>query len=125
MKTIQSIVIAASIILVSASSIANAAVYSGSNSQASSNTFLVGAASTKQAAYQLGLKKLAELQTLSPQKLGLALSTVGDIEGNSLHLNGGAYITVQERMDATGSIGYVGVVNVGYHYLKRNDSDNN
>ena len=126
MKTVKSIVIATSIILTSASAVANAAQYSGSNSQASMDTVILNAAPTKQAAYQLGLTKLAQLQTLSPQKLSLELHVHGDVEGNTLHLNGGSYITVQERMDTAGSIGYIGIVNVGYHYLKRNnDSDNN
>lgn len=125
MKTVQSIAMAASIILVSSVSIANAAVYSAGSGQEITKALSVGSAPTKQAAYQLGLKKIAQLQTLSSQNLSLALSAIGKIQGSTLHLNGGSYITVQERMDTAGSIGYVGIVNASYHYLKESDSDNN
>jgi len=120
MKTVQSIVIAASIILASASAVAGTMPYSGGNDRVESNTIVVSAASTKQAAYQAGLAKLAQLQTASPKQLSQALKVhSSNIDGTTLHLKADGYVTVQERMDAKGSISFVSFVNVGFHYLER------
>ena len=125
MKTVQSFVIAASILLASASAVAGTMPYSGGNDRVESNTIVVSAASTKQAAYQLGLNKLAQLQAASPQQLSQALKVhSSNVDGTTLHLKEGGYVTVQERMDAKGGLSFVSSVNVGFHYLEvKPDSD--
>lgn len=125
MKTVQSFVIAASILLASASAVAGTMPYSGGNDRVESNTIVVSAASTKQAAYQLGLNKLAQLQAASPQQLSQALKVhSSNVDGTTLHLKEGGYVTVQERMDAKGNLSFVSSVNVGFHYLEvKIDSD--
>ena len=125
MKTVQSIVIAASLILASASAVAGTIPYSGGNDRAESNTIVVSAASTKQAAYQAGLNRLVQLKTASPQQLSQSLKVhSSNIDGTTLHLKTGGYVTVQERMDAQGNISFVSSVNVGFHYLDtETDSD--
>ena len=125
MKTVQSFVIAASILLASASAVAGTMPYSGGNDRVESNTIVVSAASTKQAAYQLGLNKLAQLQAASPQQLSQALKVhSSNVDGTTLHLKEGGYVTVQERMNAKGNLSFVSSVNVGFHYLEvKTDSD--
>ncbi|WP_181389791.1 DUF3316 domain-containing protein [Leucothrix pacifica] len=124
MKTVQSIVIAASIILVSANAVAGTIQSGGGFDRVVNNTIVLSAAPTKQAAYQLGLNKLAQLNASSPQQLGLMLNVISsNAEGNTLHLKDGGYITVQERMSTGGNTTYVSSVNVGLHYLERNDNN--
>ena len=80
-------------------------------------------ASSKAAAYEQGVNKLSALKSSSPAQLERSLNTAfGDIESDSLRLKDGGYVTVQERADATGRIGYVGVVNVGVDF-EMHDSD--
>jgi len=93
MKTVQSIVIAASIILVSANAVAGTIQSGGGFDRVVNNTIVLSAAPTKQAAYQLGLNKLAQLNASSPQQLGLTLNVISsNAEGNTLHLKDGGYI---------------------------------
>ena len=80
-------------------------------------------APTKAAAYELGVNKLAALNDSSPAQLSRSLGTsFGDIQESSLRLKDGGYVTVQERADASGRVGYVGQVNVGVSY-EMHDSD--
>jgi len=124
MKAIQSIVIAASIVLVSASVVAGTIPAAGGNDRVGSNTLVMNAASTKQAAYQAGLSKLGQLKTASARQLDQMLHIdSSSVDRTTLHLKNG-YITVQERMDASGNISFVSSVNVGFHYLE-NRTDGN
>lgn len=125
MKTMKTIVLAASIILVSASATAGTLQAGNDVDRVGSNTLVVSAASTKQAAYQLGLSKLKQLKSSSAQQLSQALKVhSSNIDGTTLHLKDGGYITVQERMDAKGNVNYVSSVTVGFHYLERRDDNN-
>ena len=91
---------------------------------ASSNERIVTpVAPTKAAAYKQGVNKLASLQNSSPSQLRRSLSTpFGEIEPGSLRLQKGGFVTVQERADASGKIGYVAIVNIGVNF-ERHDSD--
>lgn len=78
---------------------------------------------TKAAAYQQGVNKLSALKNSSPSQLRRSLSTpFGEIEPGSLRLKEGGYVTVQERADASGRIGYVAIVNIDVDF-ERHDSD--
>ena len=86
-------------------------------------TVLTPVAPTKAAAYELGVNKLTSLNNSSPAQLSRSLNTpFGDIEADSLRIKDGGYVTVEERADANGRIGYVGQVNVGVEY-EMHDSD--
>ncbi len=115
MKTIPAI-IAATLLLASAS------VSAEITKRSDSSTFVMNSVQTKQSAYQLGQSKLIELQTLSPRQLSRALqvhSVTADVQ--TLKLNNGGYVTVQEKMDANGEIAYVGLVKVDFSYLEIDD----
>lgn len=113
MKTLSKL-IAASLLIVSVSA----------SAFTTSETIETPVAATKAAAYEQGVSKLSSLQSSTPGQLNYRLGTYyGDIEENTLRLNDGGYVTVQERAMADGTIGYVGVVNVNVSY-ERHDSDN-
>ena len=125
MKTIRSIVIAASIVLASASAsvIAGTIPFGAGNDRVESNTLVMGAVATKQVAYQAGLSKLTQLKTASAQQLSQMLRVNSfNIDGRTLHLKDG-HVTVQERMGANGNISFVSLVNVDFHYLESSDSN--
>lgn len=112
MKTLPAM-IAASLLLASVSATA-------ATSYESITTPVVA---SKAAAYEQGAEKLSALKGSSASELERSLNTpFGDIESDSLRLKDGGYITVQERADASGRIGYVGIVNVGVEF-ERHDSD--
>ena len=80
-------------------------------------------APTKAAAYDLGVNKLSTLTNSSPRQLEGALDTpFGDIEMDTLHVRDGGYVTVEERVDANGKVGYIGQVNIDVEY-EMHDSD--
>ena len=113
MKTLPAL-IAASLLAASFSAVANS----------SHETIETPVAATKAAAYEQGVSKLSSLKNSSPAKLNYALGTYfGDIEESTLRIKDGGYVTVQERADANGTIGYVGIVNVDVDY-QEHDSDN-
>ena len=125
MKTIQSIALAASIILVSASAVAGTLPAGSGYDRVENKTLVMHPAATKQAAYQLGLNRLAQLKTFSSQQLGQTLNINSfNAKGDTLHLKDGSYVAVQERMDANGNISYVSSVNIGMHYLERRTDGN-
>ena len=120
MKTFQSMVIVASIILVSTSVTAEPLRTSiNKRAQTDSNTLEMNAESSKQAAYQLGLRKLTQLKAMPPKKLNRALHVGSSrIDVKTLHLEGNGYVTVEERMDTDGKPNFVSVVHVASHYLE-------
>ena len=121
MKTVQSIVVAASILLVSAGAVADSLNAASGTARSESNTLVLSAAQTKQAAYKMGLNRLAQLKTSSPQQLSQVLKVhSSNPDGTTLHLNSdSSYVTVQERMDASGNVSYVGIVNVSFQYSEK------
>ena len=112
MKTLTTM-IAATLLVASASAMANS----------SSETIFTPVAPTKAAAFEQGVNKLSALKNSSPSQLRQSLNTpFGDVEPGSLRIKDGGYVTVQERADANGKIGYVGIVNVGVNF-DMHDSD--
>ena len=106
MKTIPTM-IAASLLFASVSATANSV----------HDIFLTPVAPTKTVAYELGLNKLSALKASSSYELSLALNAhLGDVDDETLRLEEGAYITVQERIDAAGKLSFVGQVNVDVSY---------
>ncbi|RVU80666.1 DUF3316 domain-containing protein [Leucothrix sargassi] len=116
MKTLVAM-IASSIFIVNA---ANASYFE----ETSHDTLRTELSSSKEAAYQAGLDKLNDLKSSSSRdlynKVGLFAS---DIKSDTVRLNDGAYVTVQERALPNGQKAYVGVVNVDVSY-ETHDSDN-
>ena len=113
MKTLPAL-IAASLLVVSFSAVANS----------SHETIVTPVAPTKAAAYEQGVSKLSSLKNSSPAQLNSSLGTYyGDIEENTLRIRDGGYVTIQERADINGKIGYVGVVDVEVEY-EVHESDN-
>ncbi len=115
MKTIPAI-IATTLLLTSANAFAEA--YTKRND---SNTLSLDAAQTRESAFQMGHNKLMQLQTLSSNELSriLHLHSSG-YEANTLKLKDGGFVTVQEKMDASGKVSYVGLVKVDFSYLDVN-----
>ena len=113
MKTIPTM-IAASLLVVSVSATADSA----------NDTLVTEVVPTHEAAYQLGVNKLSVLKNSSSFQLSYLLNTpLGDIEDGSLRLKDGAFITVEERMNADGKLGYVGQVNVSVNYEMHESDD--
>ena len=67
---------------------------------------------SKAAAYELAFNKLAALKADSPTELNNDLGHVAINYPSTVALNDGAYITVAEKMSATGETLYTGLVNV-------------
>lgn len=87
-------------------------------------TQLTPAAATKEAAYKMGVAKLTQLKAQSSNQLSYILDTpIGDIKYGSLNIKPDSYVTVQERMDASGKVSYVGLVNIDYGYILEENDD--
>ncbi|PWQ92362.1 DUF3316 domain-containing protein [Leucothrix pacifica] len=112
MKTLSKL-IAASLLIVSVSA----------SAFTTSETIETPVAATKAAAYEQGVSKLSSLQGSTPGQLNYRLGTYyGDIKEDTLRINDGGFVTVQERAMTDGSIGYVGIVNVDVSF-ERNEND--
>jgi len=121
MKTIQAIILGASIILVSSNSIANTIGANG-NQRSETNTISMTGENTKQAAFKSGASKLSQLKSASADQLSKELRVnSSNLDGTTLHLKSAGYVSVQERMDANGNISFIPLVNVGIHYAERPD----
>jgi hypothetical protein len=101
-------------LIASAMLILSSQVFAGDTHQA---TRVVQTAdmSSKAAAYELALDKLQTLQADSSIELNNDLGHVTP-DPRSLSLNDRAYITVAEKMNASGEIHYTGLVNVNVTY---------
>jgi len=118
MKTIQAIILGASIILVSSNSIAN--TLGSSDERYETNTITMTGESTKQAAFKSGASKLSLLKSASADQLSKELRVhSSNLDGTTLHMKEGGYISVQERMDANGNVSYTPIVTVNIHYAER------
>lgn len=91
----------------------------GTTVRSEHDTLATSFVTSKAAAYQQGENLLAQLKTDSAQKLSSSLSIhSGSADTSTIHLDQGAFVTVEERMDANGKLGYVGLVNVDYSYTE-------
>ena len=80
---------------------------------------------SRDAAYQAGINKLSALENASPRQLSreVDLFVTDNMRANSVKLEDGAYVTIEERMSANGELEYVGVVNIDIDYEYSHDDD--
>lgn len=87
-------------------------------------TVKVEASTSKPRAYEIAQSKLESLENSSGKELHKELNMWDpDVSSNNIHLKGGSYITVQERMNNNAQVEYIGLVHVKVHYMER-DTDN-
>ena len=122
MKTVKNTLLASAMVIFSANAVASSAVYGDYSIHSSNTTIKTATTDTKEAAYELGLEKLNLLKTDSGAQLSneFALSLSSNKEKNSVTLDDGAYITLQEMMNAQGQVVYTSLVNVTFSYSEEN-----
>jgi hypothetical protein len=122
MKSVKNVLLASSMLILSATVFAGAAVYGNYGVHSNRQVIKTQAVETKGEAYSLALEKADQLKTKSGSELSdeFALSLGSFKEKNSVTLDEGTYITVQESMNDQGAISYTGQVNVTYRYSKAN-----
>ncbi|HEY5715294.1 MAG TPA: DUF3316 domain-containing protein [Psychromonas sp.] len=122
MKTIKNALLVSSMVILSANAFASAAVYGDYSVRSNNKTIKTATVDNKETAYKIGFEKLNQLKAESGAALSneLALSLDSFKEKNSVILNDGAYITIQEFMNKQGNIVYQGLVNVTYSYSQAN-----
>ena len=106
MTTIKTALIASTMAILSTQAFA----YNTTSHQAT-RTITTADMTSKAAAYDLAFDKLATLKTASPTELNNDLGRVAIDYPNSVTLNDGAYITVEERISPDGKTVYTGLVN--------------
>jgi len=82
---------------------------------------VTGVAPTKADAYKMGVDKLASLNNKSAYQLSLELAP-GNVDSDTVSIDNG-FVTVEERANPSGQIGYVGLVNVDVNYSFDHDDD--
>lgn len=122
MKTIKNLLLASSMLILSANVFANSSIYGDYSLHHESKVIKTQGADTKGEAYTLAFEKLQLLKAETGSKLSseLALPVASFQEKNSVALDDGAYITVQEAMNEQGQFVYNGLVNVSYSYSQAN-----
>lgn len=125
MKTIKTALFVTALTMTSASAFAQPLFLGGNYiSREEVRTVSVAPATSTEQAYQEALSELNALKQMPANKLNKTLNLSRfDTSSNNTHLKEGGYITVQERMNETGQLEYVGRVNVKVHYAER-DSNN-
>jgi hypothetical protein len=124
MNAIKTTLFVTVMIMTSASAFAQP-LFTGGNyvSRESMKTISVASMTTSDEAYQQALSELNVLKAMSAQELNKELQILTfNVESRSTHLEEGAFVTVQERMNENGQLEYLGKVNVKVHYAER---DNN
>ncbi|MGB0849222.1 MAG: hypothetical protein ACPGSM_20980 [Thiolinea sp.] len=79
-----------------------------------SKTFSTTATLSKEAAYQMGLQKLNQVNAKTPWELARVLP--GNIVESSAHVDGKGYIHVVEQMNIGGNMEFVARVTVPVNY---------
>ena len=122
MKTVKNLLLASTMVILSANAFASSAVYGDYSVHRSNKTIKTATVETKEAAYQLGLEKLTDLKDDSGAELSneFALALGSYKEKNSVTLDDGAYISLQEMMNEQGQVVYTGLVNVTFSYSQAN-----
>lgn len=122
MKTIKNVLLASSMVILSANAFANTSIDGNYGVHHDSKVIKTRAVGTREAAYTLGLEKLELLKSESGCELctEFALPVGSFQEKNSVALDDGAYITIQESMSEQGDIVYNSLVNVSYSYSQAN-----
>ena len=119
MKTIKNVFLASSMVILSANVLAVDGNYGIHHD---SKVLKTQSVESKDAAYSLAFEKLNQLKSESGSELGheFAVSLGSWQEKNSVTLDDGAYITIQESMNEQGNVVYKGLVNVTYSYSQAN-----
>lgn len=119
MKTIKNVLLASSMVILSANVLAVDGNYGVRHASKTIDTQVV---ESKGSAYSLAFEKLNQLKSESGRELNyeFAVSLGSWQEKNSVTLDDGAYITVQESMNEQGNVVYNGQVHVTYHYSQAN-----
>ena len=82
-----------------------------------SNTLLTEPQNNRADAYQAGVDKLYTLKASSPRQLSSELGLYSSsIDKSTVQLDEGAYVTIEERVNTSGQLRYIGVVNVNVSY---------
>ncbi|MGB5446175.1 MAG: DUF3316 domain-containing protein [Psychromonas sp.] len=117
-KTIKNTLLASAMVILSANAFAGPVLYGNFTVHNTNKTIKTAPAESKEAAYQLGLEKLNQLKAESSSELSdeLALQLHSFKEKNSVTLNDGAYITMQEMLNEQGKVVYQSLINVTYSY---------
>ena len=118
MKTLTTL-IATSVLLLGATSVSAANLYQDPTS------VMTDAYSDRSVAYQAGMNKLSALESATPEQLSneIDLFVTENMEVDSVELENGSYVTVQERMNSNGQVEYVGVVNIDVDYEYSSDDE--
>ena len=117
MKTIQ-LIIATSILLTSLNASAESVTV-----RTESDTVFTTVAASKAQAYQLGMNQLAQLTSSSGRDLDRKLRVhSGHPDIDTLKVNDGAFVTIQERVSSGGKIEYIGEVNFDFSYDEIDDN---
>jgi hypothetical protein len=122
MKSIKNVLLASSMVILSANVFAGTALYGDYGVHHDSKVIKTQTVETKEAAYSLAFEKSKQLKTASGSELSneFALSLDSFKEKNTVALDDGAYITIQESKNEQGNILYKGLVNVTYSYSQAN-----
>jgi uncharacterized protein with beta-barrel porin domain len=122
MKSIKNVILASTMVILSANVFAGAAVYGDYGVRHDSKVIKTQTAETESAAYSYALEKSKQLKSESGSELSneFALLLGSSKEKNSVTLGDNTYITIQESMNAQGNMVYNGLVNVTYRYSQAN-----
>ncbi|ELR66476.1 hypothetical protein C942_04174 [Photobacterium marinum] len=121
MKTVKSLLVAASLVAFSVPSMASTLVAGSKYSvETNSRTLVTQVSDSKEGAYAAGQDMLNELQQSNPVELRsiLKANTFQPKELASLQVKDNSYITVEESMNAAGNMEYRALVNVQYQHLR-------
>jgi len=124
MKSIKNVILATSMVILSANVFAGNALYGDYGVYHDSKVIKTQLVETKSSAYSLALEKSEQLKSESGSELSdeFTLFLNSSKEKNSVTLDDNAYITVQESMNAQGNIVYTGILNVNYSYYQANNN---
>ncbi len=122
MKTIKNLLLASSMLILSVNVFAGTGGYGYYGVYHDSKVIKTQTVESKEAAYSLAFDKLGQLKSESGSELSNELAVpLGFVqEKNSVTLDDGAYITIQESMNEQGQLVYNGLVNVTYSYSQAN-----
>ncbi len=127
MKALKTLTLVATLAVLSSGVMAGESAQFSSGgyiNRTSSTALMTMAQGSKQAAFDAAFQELQTLKGSSSKELRKALSiwVTSPREADSVRLRDNAYITVDERMNASGAMEYVGKINVTYQYLERDDN---
>ncbi|MCW8996028.1 MAG: DUF3316 domain-containing protein [Psychromonas sp.] len=122
MKVIRNLLLASSILILSANVFARSVVYGNYSLHNDRGTIWLPAAESRETAYALGLEKLKQLKSEPGAKLAdeFSIFLKSPKERNSVELDEDAYVTVEESTDRHGNIVYKAKLHLSYSYYKAN-----